>query len=84
MLHAAGQQLMQWYTYSNTSLIHAEEVILSHSAPVAGEHESRALQMEIMKASRIRPRTHDVAKNIVGALGHGITRVVITDIVQNT
>lgn len=52
--------------------------------PLAGEHESRALQMEIMKASRIRPLTHDVAKNIVGALGFAITRVVITDIVQNT
>jgi len=49
-----------------------------------GEQESRALQMEIMKSTRIRPLTHDVAKNIIGALGFTITRIVITDIVQNT
>lgn len=53
-------------------------------AGCAGENETRALQMEIMKTTRIRPLTHDVAKNIIGALGFTITRIVITDIIQNT
>ncbi|KAF5836482.1 bifunctional nuclease-domain-containing protein [Dunaliella salina] len=49
-----------------------------------GEQESRALQMEILGSTRIRPLTHDVAKNIIGALGFKITRICITDIVHNT
>jgi bifunctional DNase/RNase len=49
-----------------------------------GEAESNALLKEINKQKQLRPLTHDVAKNIVQALGYRVTKIRVTDIIANT
>ena len=75
------------HTYTNTNThthTHTHTHTQTHTHTHTGEHESRALQLELQKASKIRPLTHDVTKNIIGALGYAITRIVVTDLIQNT
>jgi bifunctional DNase/RNase len=50
----------------------------------AGEHESNALLKEINKQKQLRPLTHDVAKNMLQAIGYKVTKIRVTDIIANT
>jgi bifunctional DNase/RNase len=49
-----------------------------------GAFEANAIALEIEKIAPQRPMTHDLLKNFIVACGLTATRVVITDLVDNT
>lgn len=51
---------------------------------LAGELESQALLREIHQERKVRPLTHDVAKDLLAIAGFRVTKIRITDIIANT
>jgi bifunctional DNase/RNase len=49
-----------------------------------GMNEANAIAMELENVCSPRPMTHDLLKNIMGNLEAILSRVIITDIVENT
>ena len=49
-----------------------------------GLFEANAIALQIEKISTPRPMTHDLLKNVLGQLDTKITKVVITDLKENT
>src|SRR6058998_2226943 len=49
-----------------------------------GLFEANAIALQIEKISTPRPMTHDLLKNLLGQLDARITKVVITDLKENT
>jgi bifunctional DNase/RNase len=49
-----------------------------------GLFEANAIALQIEKISTPRPMTHDLLKNVLGHLEAKITKVVITDLKENT
>jgi len=67
------------------SVVYLRVLDSSQYIPVhIGEHESNALLKEINKQKQLRPLTHDVAKNMLQAIGYEVTKIRVTDIIANT
>ena len=67
------------------SVVYLRVLDSSQYIPVhIGEHESNALLKEINKQKQLRPLTHDVAKNMLQAIGYKVTKIRVTDIIANT
>jgi hypothetical protein len=49
-----------------------------------GAFEANAIALEIEKMTPQRPMTHDLIRNFIIGLGASVSRVVITDLVDNT
>lgn len=49
-----------------------------------GIFEANAIALEIEKISTPRPMTHDLLKNVIGELGGTISKVVISELKDNT
>lgn len=49
-----------------------------------GMYEANAIQMEVEKASALRPLTHDLLKNVVQGLNAQVQRVVVSELRGDT
>ncbi|HEX7502248.1 MAG TPA: bifunctional nuclease family protein, partial [Acidobacteriota bacterium] len=49
-----------------------------------GMNEANAIAMELENVCSPRPMTHDLLKSVMGNLEANLSRVIITDIVENT
>ena len=49
-----------------------------------GPYEANAIASEIEKVQPQRPMTHDLLKNLVGAFGATVSRVVVTELKEST
>lgn len=49
-----------------------------------GAYEANAIALEIEKIVSQRPLTHDLLKNIILEIGYKVTRVIISDLQNNT
>ena len=49
-----------------------------------GFEEASAIAMEIKKAPRPRPLTHDLLKNVIAATGYEVSEIEITELRENT
>ena len=70
---------------SNIPIVILKGVDTPKSLPIwIGIYEANAIISELEKIAPSRPMTHDLVKNIVQSMESSITRVVITDLVDNT
>ncbi len=62
-----------------------KEIDGSQTLPIwIGKPEADSIALALGKVATPRPLTHDLMKNILKALGVEISRVVVTDIIDNT
>lgn len=70
---------------SGTPIIILKDINSEVLLPIwVGGAEANAIALEIEKVSTQRPMTHDLLRNFVEELGASVTRVVITDLKDNT
>lgn len=70
---------------TNTPIIILKGIDSDVILPIwVGAYEANAIALEIEKIVSQRPMTHDLFKNFVLAAGYKITRIVISDLRDNT
>jgi bifunctional DNase/RNase len=70
---------------TNTPIVVLKGVDSDAVLPIwVGSFEANAIALEIEKIVPQRPMTHDLLKNVIVELGLSATRVVVTDLIENT
>lgn len=70
---------------SNMYILILREIDGNDTLPIwIGKSEADAIALSLGKISTPRPLTHDLIKNFLSSLQMKVTKVVITDIVDNT
>lgn len=70
---------------SNMYILLLKAVDVAGTLPIwIGKPEADSIALALGKVATPRPLTHDLVKNIVDGLGMRITRIVITEIIDNT
>ena len=70
---------------TNTPIIILKGIESDVILPIwVGAYEANAIALEIEKIVSQRPMTHDLFKNFVLAAGYKITKIIITDLKDNT
>jgi uncharacterized protein len=70
---------------SGTPIIILKDVNSETMLPIwVGAPEANAIALEIEKISPQRPMTHDLLRNLIVGVGASVTRVVVTDLKDNT
>lgn len=70
---------------TNTPIVVLKGVDSDAVLPIwVGSFEANAIALEIEKIVPQRPMTHDLLKNVIVELGLTATRVIVTDLIENT
>jgi uncharacterized protein len=70
---------------SGTPIIILKDVNSETMLPIwVGSYEANAIALEIEKIAPQRPMTHDLLRNLIIEMGARVTRVVITELRDNT
>src|SRR5512139_1139146 len=70
---------------SNMYILLLKEVDASGTLPIwIGKPEADSIALALGKVATPRPLTHDLVKNVADGLGVKITRIVVTEIIDNT
>ncbi len=70
---------------SNTPIVVLKGVDEEAILPIwVGGYEANSIALEIEKVVPQRPMTHDLLRNIITALGFTVTKIIVTDLVENT
>jgi hypothetical protein len=70
---------------TNTPVVILKDLKTETVLPIwVGPYEANAIQMEVVKASALRPLTHDLLKNIVQGLNAQVQRVVVSELRGDT
>lgn len=70
---------------SNMYILLLKAVEVAGTLPIwIGKPEADSIALALGKVATPRPLTHDLVKNIVDGIGMRITKIVITEIIDNT
>jgi bifunctional DNase/RNase len=70
---------------SNTPIVVLKGVDEEKILPIwVGAFEANAIALEIEKIAPQRPMTHDLLRNFILELGYEVTRIIISDLKENT
>lgn len=70
---------------TNTPIVVLKGVDSETVLPIwVGPHEANAIALEIEKVVPQRPMTHDLLRNLIIECGLSASRVIITDLLENT
>jgi bifunctional DNase/RNase len=70
---------------SNSPIVVLKGVDSDTILPIwVGAFEANAIALEIEKIVPQRPMTHDLIRNLISEIGYKVTRVIITDLRENT
>lgn len=70
---------------SGTPIIILKDVNSETMLPIwVGAYEANAIALEIEKVAPQRPMTHDLLRNLITEVGASVTRVVVTELKDNT
>ncbi|MEC4676847.1 MAG: bifunctional nuclease family protein [Nitrospirota bacterium] len=70
---------------SNMYILLLKELEGSGTLPIwIGKPEADSIALALGKVATPRPLTHDLVKNIIDGLGVRITKIVVTEIIDNT
>ncbi len=70
---------------SNMYILLLKQVDGAGTLPIwIGKPEADSIALALGKVSTPRPLTHDLVKNVVEGLGSKVTKVIITEIIDNT
>jgi uncharacterized protein len=70
---------------SNTPVVLLQEVAGERSLPIfIGAPEATAIAYAVQKVEVPRPMTHDLMRDVVGALGATVSKVVVTEVHDGT
>lgn len=70
---------------ANTPIVILKDVVSERMLPIwVGPYEANAIALEIEKTAPLRPMTHDLLRNLIAQIGATVTRVVVTDLIENT
>src|SRR5881227_3777279 len=70
---------------SGTPIIILKDVNSETMLPIwVGAFEANAIALEIEKIEPQRPMTHDLLRNVIMACGLSPSRVIVTDLLENT
>jgi bifunctional DNase/RNase len=70
---------------SGTPIIILKDVNSETMLPIwVGAYEANAIALEIEKVAPQRPMTHDLLRNLIVEMGASVTRVVVTELKENT
>src|SRR3972149_6978253 len=70
---------------SNMYILLLKEVYGAETLPIwIGKPEADSIALAIGKVATPRPLTHDLIKNLVDSLNLRVTKIVVTEILENT
>ena len=70
---------------SNTPVVLLQEIVGERSLPIfIGAPEATAIAYAVQKVEVPRPMTHDLMRDVVGALGATVAKVVVTEVHDGT